>query len=129
MLKLKVEKEFDDNITDYFLSFNKSGILRKYSSSEEMNYSYVLMSYDKTYMDQDEIHLEEIFIQETKRGTGLGKIFMLRAIEYAKTLNKKTIRLRPYSKWCNTPIEKLNHFYESFGFQYEDSNDEMTLHM
>lgn len=133
--KLKVEcDQFEtENFvqTDYFLSFSKSGVKNKYDKSksvDDMNFSYVLMSEDSGYMQPDEMHIDEIFVEEKKRGTGLAKELMKRAISFAKEKGKTKICLHPYSHWCGTDIAKLEHFYRSFGFEYQDGKD-MVLNL
>lgn len=121
-LKMKVEKSYGD----FFTSYNKSGVARKYDTAgrKDMDFSYALLNFDFERIEesiQDEvehsaIHLQEIFVQADLRGTGFAQKLMSDTIKKVSDMGKEVVYLSACESWCKTPFDKLKKFYESFGF-------------
>lgn len=121
-LKLKVEKSYGD----FFTSYNKSGVARKYDTAGryEMAFSYCLLNFDferielaiRDEVEHSAISLQEIFVQKDLRGTGFAQKLMNDTIKKVSEMGKTVVYLDACESWCKTPFDKLKKFYESFGF-------------
>lgn len=127
--KLKIEeKEYIDAAKDIFCSFNKSGVASKYMKLEDdqdsFDFSYGLLTYDLSQLEMNNFEfekdktllLQEIYVEDKKRGKGFGKELLSQMIEFAKSKGIKEIFLNASSEWKKTPFEVLKAFYSSFGF-------------
>jgi len=121
--KEKLMKQVEDNQDTFLLVFDKDdtleesclGYVRLTERSEDRN--------ESLFKDKQYIELARIYVVQSAKRRGIGKILVQESIDIAKSLNKEIIWL---GVWEKNPSAIA--FYEKMGFKSFGSHDFLLGH-